>query len=87
MGTLSVSQAENLIKKGILKEDTVESLQGEGVVSKRKRNTRKFMKTKQGNFVSPQIYFQGVNGDEYSKEMLTLKKQVQTLFDKYTTTK
>ena len=87
MGTLSVSQAENLIKKGNLKEDTVETLQTEGVVSKRKRNTRKFMKTNQGNLVSPQIYFQGVNGDEYSKEMLTLKKQVQTLFDKYTTTK
>ena len=51
MGSLSVNQAESLIKKGILKKDTVENLQKEGVVSKRRRNTRRYVKTKQGNLV------------------------------------
>ena len=76
MGSLSVNQAESLIKKGILKKDTVENLQKEGVVSKRRRNTRRYVKTKQGNFVSPQVYFQGLNGDDYSGDMDKIKKWV-----------
>ena len=87
MGTLSVNQAESLIKKGILKKDTVENLQTEGVVSKRRRNTRRFVKTKQGNFVSPQIYFQGLNGDDYSGDMNTIKNECVKVISKYTTTK
>ena len=87
MGTLSVNQAESLIKKGILKKDTVENLQTEGVVSKRRRNTRRFIKTKQGNFVSPQIYFQGLNGDDYSSDMDKIKNECAKVISKYTTTK
>ena len=87
MGSLSVNQAESLIKKGILKKDTVENLQTEGVVSKRRRNTRRFVKTKQGNLVSPQIYFQGLNGDDYSGDMDTIKSECAKVISKYTTTK
>lgn len=87
MGTLSVNQAESLIKKGILKKDTVENLQTEGVISKRRRNTRRFIKTKQGNFVSPQIYFQGLNGDDYSSDMDKIKNECAKVISKYTTTK
>jgi len=86
MGTLSVTQAESLIKKGILKKDTVENLQTEGVVSKRRRNTRRFVKTKQGNFVSPQVYFQGLNGDDYSGDMDKIKNECAKVISKYTTT-
>ena len=87
MGSLSVNQAESLIKKGILKKDTVENLQKEGVVSKRRRNTRRFVKTKQGNLVSPQIYFQGLNGDDYSGDMDAIKNECAKVISKYTTTK
>ena len=46
------------------------------------------MKTSDGKWVTPQLYFQGLGKDgNYSKKMTALKDEVTAVFEKYTTTK
>lgn len=87
MGKLTVADAEKLVKDGLLDSKTVEQMQEEGLVSKGRRSTKRYMKTKDGKWVSPQLYFQGVNGAEYSKKMNDFRNDFNKLVKKYCTTK
>lgn len=87
MGKLTVADAEKLVKDGLLDTKTVSQMQEEGLISKGRRNTKKYIKTKDGNWVSPQLYFQGVNGSEYSKKMNDFRTDFNALLDKYATTR
>ena len=62
-------------------------MQDKGLVSTRRKNNKKFMKTSNGNLVSPQLYFQGIGKDSYSKDMLELKDKFNALVTKYAKTK
>lgn len=85
MGKLTVADAEKLVKDGLLDSKTVEQMQEEGLVSKGRRSTKRYMKTKDGKWVSPQLYFQGVNGAEYSKKMNDFRNDFNNLLEKYAT--
>ena len=85
MGKLTVKEAEELKKKGILSNKAVVEMQKSGLVGTRKRGVRKFMKTADGKWVVPQLYFQGLNKSEYSKRMVEFREEFNTLLTKYTT--
>tara|TARA_R100000781_G_C4051138_1_gene117602 strand:- start:321 stop:599 length:279 start_codon:yes stop_codon:yes gene_type:complete len=85
MGKLTIAEADELLKKGRLTEDTLKEMQKEGLVGRRPRGERRVMKTKNG-YVTPQFYFRGKNKDEpYTDKMEKLKNEVQNLINKYTT--
>jgi hypothetical protein len=84
MGKLTVKQAEELVEKGILNKDTLETMQTEGIVSSRRNSTRRFIKTADGTWVSPTLYFAGLKGAVYSKEMNELREKINNLIDSYT---
>jgi len=88
MGKLTVKEAEQLKKEGLLTDETFEEMQKTGMVGRKARGTRKVMKTKNNSYVTPQFYFRGLskNGNgEYSKKMEELHSKVHELFNKYTT--
>lgn len=87
MGRLSVNEVQTLKDSGILNDDTINEMQEAGLVSKRPRNTARWMKTKDSKWVSPQLYFQGINGAEYSSKMTEFKEEFRELVNKYCTTK
>tara|TARA_R100000458_G_scaffold58218_1_gene65810 strand:- start:1307 stop:1591 length:285 start_codon:yes stop_codon:yes gene_type:complete len=85
MGKLTVADAERLQKDGLLDKKTVEQMQEDGLISKGRRNTKRYMKTGDGTWVSPQLYFQGVNGAKYSKKMDEFRAEFNALLEKYAT--
>ena len=87
MGRLSVNEVQTLKESGILNEDTISEMQEAGLVSTRPRNTARWMKTKDNKWVSPQLYFQGINGAEYSTKMNEFKEEFRQLISKYCTIK
>ena len=85
MGKLTVAEAERLQKEGILSKDAVKEMQDSGLVSSRKRGTKRYMKTADGNWVCPQLYFQGLNNSAYSKRMTEFRTKFNALLTEYTT--
>jgi len=84
MGKLTVAEAEQLRKEGVLNDKAIKEMQDSGLVSSRKRNTRRYMKTANGTWVCPQLYFQGLNGKDYSKKMVEFRNKFNTLVQQYT---
>jgi hypothetical protein len=84
MGKLTVAEAEQLRKEGVLNDKAIKEMQDSGLVSSRKRNTRRYMKTANGTWVCPQLYFQGLNGKDYSKKMVEFRDKFNTLVQQYT---
>ncbi len=87
MGKLTIQETENLKKAGVLSDKAIEEMQKNGLVSTKRRTNKRYMKTASGNLVSPQLYFQGIAKDKYSKEMQELKNKFNSLVSKYTTSK
>ena len=87
MGKLTVKQAEELVGKGILDKSTLENMQTEGLVSQRRNSTRRFIRTSEGTWVTPQFYFQGLKGKTPSKKMNQLKDEITSVIEKYTVVK
>jgi len=85
MGKLTVRETEELQSAGILKESTVKKMQEKGLVSFRRRSNKRYMKTSNGRNVSPQLYFQGIGKDKYSKKMTELKNEFNKLVNTYAT--
>ena len=86
MGKLTVAEAEALQKEGVLTKASLQEMQDKGLVSSRTRNEKRVVKTANGTFVTPQFYFQGLDGSKYSKKMTELRNEVTNLINKYTTT-
>ena len=83
MAKLTTADVEKLQKEGVLNNSTVKSLKEKGLASSRKRGNKPYMKTKTGGWVSPQFYFQGINGAEPSVKMSELKNKIRTLISEY----
>ena len=86
MGKLTKKEAEQLQNEGILTDEAVEEMQDLGLVGRKSRGTKRVMKSKNNSWVSPQFYFRGLQGDEYSTKMTELSNKVHELFEEYTTT-
>jgi hypothetical protein len=85
MGKLTVAEAEQLAEQGVLSNKAIKEMQDSGLVSTRKRNTRRYMKTANGTWVCPQLYFQGLNGNDYSKKMVEFRDKFNALVTEYAT--
>jgi len=85
MGKLTVKEAEELRDKGILSNKAVVEMQKSGLVGTRRRGVRKYMKTADGKWVCPQLYFQGLNNSDYSKRMVEFREKFNELLNEYTT--
>ena len=86
MGKLTVAEAQALQKEGVLTKASLQEMQDKGLVSSRTRNEKRVVKTANGTFVTPQFYFQGLDGNGYSRKMTELREKVTNLISEYTTT-
>ena len=88
MGKITVKDAEALQKSGILSEAAVNEMHEKGLVSKRRENAiRRFIKTADGKWVEPMLYFRGSKDTTKSKKMESFITEYTNLLEKYTTTK
>ena len=62
-------------------------MENKNLVAKNKSSIRRFMKTADGKFVEPSLYFRGAKGTKKSKKMTEFTTEYQKLLEKYTTTK
>ena len=85
MGKITVSEAEQLRKDGVLSDAAIAEMQKSGLVGIRKRGTRRYMKTADDKWVCPQLYFQGLNNSDYSKKMTEFREKFNALLVEYTT--
>ncbi len=85
MGKLTQSQADELSKAGILSEKVVKALKDKDAISEGRKTTKRFMKTSDGAWVSPQFYFEGVSKHKYSKRMNELKEAIENVINKFAT--
>jgi hypothetical protein len=85
MGKLTQSQADELKKAGILSTKVIKNLQDNDAISEGRKSTKRYMKTSDGAWVSPQFYFEGVSKHKYSKKMSELKEAVEKVINKFTT--
>jgi len=75
MGKLTVKEATVLRDSGVLSEKGFAAMQEKGLIAQRRHSSKQYMKTLEGNPVSPQLVFSGIGKDSYSKEMIELKEQ------------
>jgi|TARA_R100001163_G_C4882795_1_gene79339 hypothetical protein len=86
MGKIKQSDLDKLKEAGKLSASAEKSLKQTKSVSKKTTSTRRFMKTKNGTFVSPSLYFRGGRGLEPSNDMIKFQTEYEKLVTKYTTT-
>ena len=87
MGKISQKDTQELVESGILSKKALSEMTDKGLVSKNKNTVRRFMKTADGKFVEPSLYFRGAKGTKPSKKMTEFTTEYQALLEKYTTTK
>tara|TARA_R110000823_G_scaffold294723_1_gene413677 strand:- start:1219 stop:1497 length:279 start_codon:yes stop_codon:yes gene_type:complete len=86
MGKLSVKDADKLTKSGILSKKALEEMENEGLVSKGRTSAKRFIKTSEGKYVTPCLYFRGSKNTTPSKEMQSFISDYEKLVEKYTIT-
>ena len=85
MGKITKKDVEALKKSGVLSDKAVTEMEDKGLVSKGKRTSiKKFMKTADGKFVTPFMYFRGGKNTKPSKRMEMFMIEYNALVDKYT---
>ena len=87
MGKISQKDTQELVESGILSKKALSEMTDKGLVAKNKNTVRRFMKTADGKFVEPSLYFRGAKGTKPSKKMTEFTTEYQKLLEKYTTTK
>jgi len=87
MGKISQKDTEALVSSGVLSKRALTEMENKNLVAKNKSSVRRFMKTADGKFVEPSLYFRGAKGTKPSKKMTEFTNEYQKLLDKYTTTK
>ena len=87
MGKLSVADANELLDKGIITEDTLAKMQKDGLVSTRTKSAERYIQSDSGTWVTPIFYFRGLSGDKYTTEMTELRTEVSQVIEKHTVNK
>ena len=87
MGKLTVKQANELKDSGVITQETLTTLQKNGIVSTRTKKAERYIQSDKGNWVIPVVYFRGLNGGGYLAGMTELKGKLNELIDTYTITK
>ena len=84
MGKLTLKQATDLRDNGVLTDEQFEEMKANDLISAGRGTSRRYIKTGDNTWVSPMLYFAGVKGAKYSKEMTKLKMEVNQVIEKYT---
>ena len=87
MGKLSLADANELLEKGIIKKETLEQMQNDGLVSTRSKSVERYIESSDGVWVTPIFYYRGLGGSKYTSEMTELRAEVNKVIDKYTVNK
>ena len=87
MGKISVKDKDALIESGVLSKKALAEMESKNLVAKNKTSIKRFMKTADGKFVEPKLYFRGSTGTKPSKKMEEFTAAYNKLLEKYTTTK
>ena len=87
MGKLSAKARDALLASGTLTQASVEELQKDGHISKAKQVVKRFIKTADGKWVEPKLYFRGGKNVQRSKKMESFISDYNNLLNKYTTTR
>ena len=87
MGKISQKDTEALVSSGVLSKRALTEMEDKNLVAKNKSSVRRFMKTADGKFVEPSLYFRGAQGTKPSKKMTEFTTEYQKLLEKYTTIK
>jgi len=84
MGKLTIKQAMDLLEKGILTNSQFEEMRNNGEISAGRGVNRRYIKTGDNTWVSPMLYFAGLKGAKYSKEMTELKHKINEIIIEHT---
>jgi hypothetical protein len=85
MGKISIKDAEALQKSGILSKSALNEMHEKGLVSRKRDNAiRRFMKTNDGKWVEPMLYFRGSKNTTKSENMKFFINDFNVLLEKYT---
>ena len=88
MGKLKVSDANELLEKGIITEKTLIEMRDKGLVSTRSKSVERYIESSDdGIWVTPIFYYRGLGGSKYTSEMTELRAEVNKVIDKYTVNK
>lgn len=87
MGKISAKDRDDLINSGVLSSKALKEMENKNLVAKNRTTTKRFMKTADGRYVEPQLYFRGAKGAKPSKKMEEFTSAYIKLREKYTTIK
>ena len=88
MGKITVKDAEILQESGILSKAAINEMHEKGLVSKKRDDAiRRFIKTADGKWVEPMLYFRGSKDTTKSRNMKSFIDEYNTLLKKYTITR
>ena len=87
MGKVSQKDTQDLIDSGVLSKKALSAMKEKNLVAKSRTTIKRFMKTADGKFVEPKLYFRGSTGTKPSKKMEEFTAAYHKLKEKYTTTK
>ena len=87
MGKLSSKDAAKLTESGVLSKKALNEMENKGLVSKGRTSIKRFIKTSEGKFVTPCLYFRGAKNTTPSKKMVSFISDYEKLVEKYTTIK
>ena len=88
MGKITRKDATDLIDKGIITEKDLKEMEDQNLVSKRGKTTKRYMKSDDGKWVEPMIYYKGLKKDgKYSTKMTKVRTVVYKVILDHTTTK
>ena len=87
MGKLKVSDANELLEKGIITEKTLIEMRDKGLVSTRSKSAERYIQSSNGSWVTPIFYYRGLGDGKYTQKMTALRTEVNKVIEKYTVTK
>jgi hypothetical protein len=85
MGTITTEQAEKLTKSGVITDEVKTTLEKDGLISTRRSSKSWKMKTADGSWVFPTLYYRGGKGTTMSKKQISFNTEFNTLCEKYGT--
>ena len=87
MGKLTVSDANELLDKGVITKETLAKMQNDGLVSTRTKSAERYIQSSNGSWVTPIFYYRGLGDGKYTEQMTELRTKVNEVIEKYTVTK
>jgi predicted hydrocarbon binding protein len=87
MGKLTIADANELLNKGVITQETLAKMQQDGLVSTRTKRAERYMQSENGNWVTPIFYFRGLNGGKYTLKITELRAKLNEVIEKFTVTK